>query len=103
MSSADQINGLFGLAARAGKVIYGSETLLRAKAQKLKLVIIATDLNPTTITKLENYLRENNIPYSVYLTKTALGAILGKNEVGAFALTDAHLAKEIKKIMKAGE
>ncbi|NLI94314.1 MAG: hypothetical protein GX350_00675 [Erysipelotrichaceae bacterium] len=95
-----RVEGLLGLAFRARKIILGQGGIMAAKVEQVKLIIIANDLNENSQQKLIRYAKENEIPYVIEGSKSAIGDALGKNEIGALALKDHSFAKEIRQILK---
>ena len=43
------------------------------------------------------------INYVIYSTKNELGDLLNKNEISAFAIKDANIAKQVYKLIKEGD
>ena len=95
----DKFHSLIGLARRAGKVVLGSsgvESTIRCR--KAQLVILAEDTAPSTSKRLTDKCRSYNVPLIVLGTKQSLGAITGKDEAAAIAVTDNNFASGLKRI-----
>lgn len=100
-----KIDGLIGLAQRGRFLIISGEKILEANPAKVTLVIVAIDLVESGRDKLVRWATANKKPILFYRNKEELGHIIGKNYVGALAITNRNLAKAISaadKKMKEG-
>ncbi|MBW5444531.1 50S ribosomal protein L7ae [Cohnella sp. CFH 77786] len=85
-----------GLAMRAGKLVSGEETVLKAvRAGEAKLVVLAKDASDNTGKKLADKCGSYNVPLVVGFTRFELGGAVGKPERVMFAVTDQGFADMI--------
>jgi ribosomal protein L7Ae-like RNA K-turn-binding protein len=85
-----------GLAMRAGKLVSGEETVLKAvRAGDAKLVVLAKDASDNTGKKLADKCGSYNVPLVVGFTRFELGGAVGKPERVMFAVTDQGFADMI--------
>ena len=92
-----KLKSLLGFAQKSGKLISGEESIIKAiKANKVKLLLIASDSSENT---KENYLNQvvyYNVPYKeTILIKEEIGASIGKVQRSAVAIADEGFAKAI--------
>lgn len=85
---------LMGLAARARKVVFGTEQV-RAAARDgtLAAVLLAGDQSPTQGRKLLPLLEARGIPHAACLTRADIGAATGRGPVSAVGFTDSSFAR----------
>lgn len=92
---------MLGFAMRAGKVVIGTENIIRLmpKRDALKLILIAADASSATKKKLKTKSEYYNISaIEVDIDTERLGKTLGKVYTpAAVAITDEGFALEIKK------
>jgi ribosomal protein L7Ae-like RNA K-turn-binding protein len=82
-----------GLAMRAGKLVSGEETVLKAiRSQEAKLVLLAADAAGNSGKKVADKCNSYGIKLLVGFTRYELGAAVGKPERVMFAVTDQGLA-----------
>ena len=102
-----RLYGMLGFAMRAGKVIFGTESVCSAMAKngkaKPRLVLIAENASEGTkkklLTKAEFYGIE---AITINIDSSELGRILGKLYAPAtVAVVDDRFAEEIKKAVQA--
>ncbi|WP_258171206.1 ribosomal L7Ae/L30e/S12e/Gadd45 family protein [Paenibacillus sp. R14(2021)] len=85
-----------GMAMRAGKLITGDETVLKAVRQgKAKLVILAADASDNTKKKFRDKCATYNVKCMEAFDRITLGEAIGKSERVILGLTDAGFAKSI--------
>jgi ribosomal protein L7Ae-like RNA K-turn-binding protein len=85
-----------GLAMRAGKLVSGEETVLKAiRGGEAKLVIVAADASDNTRKKLADKCGSYGVPLVVGYTRFELGWAVGKPERVMFAVTDQGFASMI--------
>ena len=93
--------GMLGFAMRAGKVVIGTENIIRLmpKREALKLILVSADASPATKKKLKTKSEYYNISaIEVDIDTERLGKTLGKTYApAAVAITDEGFASEIKK------
>lgn len=92
----NKVNGLLGLASKAGKVISGSDTVEEAiLKKKVKLIIIANDSSEKTKQKFLKICLENNVNYKVYGTVEENSKAIGKANKAIIAIKDKNFADAI--------
>lgn len=95
----DRLNGILGMARRAGRLIAGFDATVDAvKAGRAQLVLLAADLSPKTEKELR-FAAEDAVPLlSVGLTKEEIGHAAGYGKpVGVVATEDKGFAAAIIK------
>lgn len=86
-----QILALLGLAARAGKVVSGWNSVkAKLSSRKLKLILIAEDAAPSALRRFAMMDIAN-----VVLSKEELGKALGKPPRSVVGILDEHWAEEL--------
>ncbi|CDN44357.1 Probable ribosomal protein YlxQ [Paenibacillus sp. P22] len=86
-----------GMAMRAGKVITGDETVLKAVRQgKARLVLVAADASDNTKKKYRDKCSSYGVPLAEAFTRDSLGQALGKEERVIVAITDSGFANMIR-------
>lgn len=94
----DPLLGLIGLAARAGKIVYGAAPTADAAVRKKKgLILLARDAGETTSIRMKNLSENTGLPLREYQDKFTLGSATGKTEKAVLFITDEHMATEILK------
>ena len=98
----DNVLSFIGLAARAGKLIYGSEACSAAvRSRRLKLVVMAGDASDNTKKLMRNKCTSNNVPLREYGNIETLSKAVGKGTVSVVGTGDNGFAKEILKKIAA--
>ena len=89
---------LIGLAMRAGKVKFGSDSCMEAIIQnKIKVLLVAKDASERTKTNFKRLCHDKNIP--IY----DLSHAIGKQNKVIIGVCDDNFSKEIIKILSGGE
>jgi len=97
------VEGLIGLARRAGKLTAGKLAVKKVLDRDgAELMIIATDASVRTECEFKKQAGEKNIPLIIFGSKEKLGRLVGRTYCSAVLITDADLAREIKRIWKEG-
>lgn len=79
---------------RAGKLVTGDETVLKAvRSGNAKLVVMATDASANMQKKYRDKCGSYEVPLIEYGTRGELGASIGKDERVLIAVTDAGFAR----------
>jgi len=95
----DKFLFLLSISRKAGKTVHGKDNLSKAfNSRKLHLVIGAADAekdSQKTIIKYENHPGALKTKY----TKQELGAAIGFTQSAVIGISDAGLAKEMRKII----
>lgn len=95
---------LLGLATRAGKIAFGTESVIDTiKKNKTSLVIVAKDAADRTKRNIQRIAEENNVPVKFYETIEALSKSIGKENKAIIAIKDRNFSSEILKIIDGGE
>lgn len=91
----NRINGLLGMARRAGKVCSG-EAQIEAMLKKRKgcLMILAED-SPGTQKNFTRWAEDIGLPVMIYGSKQELGLLLGLSPRSAILVMDGGFAKAI--------
>ena len=90
--------GLLGLAAKAGKIVSGEFSVEKAvKEGKAYLVIVAEDASDNTKKHFQDMCSFRDIPILFVGTKEELGHCIGKEFRANVALTDAGFADSVLK------
>lgn len=101
----DELLGLLGLCKKAGKLLLGEdETVSAALDHKVRLILMAADAAPNTVSKTRRAAVEGNAPcFQVELTKAQLGAAVGRAQCAIMALTDVGFAAAAMKKLSAAD
>ena len=92
----DKVHGMLGLARRAGKLLIGTENVLRQiRGKHATLVILATDASSNTTKTIENKCGTYDIPVIRRYTADELNAAVGKDDAKVFAVTDRSFAEAL--------
>jgi len=95
---------LLGLARRAGKLSFGTEssedTIKRGKA---KLVLVAKDSSDRTKKNFEQLCKMKNVPIYITGTIEELSQSIGQVNKAVVVVKDENFAREIKKRIDGGE
>lgn len=98
-----KLNGLLGLAFRAGAVAAGGMQVEKALLSgRCRLLIIAVDTAADTQKKLISMAVQSNTSHREVLTKIELGCAVGKSPKAALAVTQEGFAATIDKLISAG-
>lgn len=99
-----KILGLIGLAARARKISFGSDSVeMQIKRKKVYLIIIAEDSSERTRDKFKKMGEEYDIPIIMTSTIDELSKSIGKSNKAILGIQDINLSNEIQKINNGGE
>lgn len=99
----EEVLSLLGLARRAGAVAAGTDATRAAVARGVAhCVVLAGDASEAQKEKVLNLLRHRKIPQHGVASGDALGAALGKGTLTAVAVTDAHFAHRLGRILSRG-
>ena len=100
----NKVCGLIRLATRAGKVVFGTEAVLKEiEKNKVKLIIIATDTAERTKMKFKNICNEKNIHIIEYLKIAEISKAIGKDNKAIIGIKNINFSNEIIKIINGGE
>ena len=100
----NKIYGLLGLARKAGKISFGTQSCIEAiEKRKAKLVIIAEDCSDRTKKNFEDISNTANVPIRVIGTIENISKCIGQNNKAVIVVRDENFAKEIIKKIDGGE
>lgn len=92
-----QIQGLLGLAAKAGKIVSGEFSVEKAVREgRAFLVIVAEDASDNTKKHFSDMCAFRKLPLRVLAEKELLGKWIGKGFRASLAVTDSGFADTIK-------
>ena len=101
MTDILNLEGLLGLARRAGKLILGADGVETAIRQnKIRAVILAEDASKTTASNIMDLAQKHSVPFFVILTKDRLGELMGRRELAVMGITDPSFANGIYKCLE---
>ncbi|SDW04929.1 LSU ribosomal protein L7AE [Marinococcus luteus] len=96
----DKALSFLGLAARAGELKSGDDTVLKTvQTKKAQLVIVAGDASANTIKKFTDKTDFYSCPFRVAGTKADLGAAIGKESRTILSVTERGFAKKLIKLI----
>ena len=97
-----RILDLLGLAARAGGVITGIDSVRRAaRGDEVFRVILAEDAAPGQQGKLTPLLEARQVPFHTLFTRDQLGAAVGRGSASAVGITDGSFARRAGELIAA--
>ena len=99
-----KVEGLLGLATKAGKVVFGTDACMEAiNKRKVRLVIVATDSAQRTKQNFKTICEKKEVEYKEYLSIEELSKSIGKGNKAVIAIKDINFSKEIIKIINGGD
>jgi len=99
MADENKIRVLLGFARKAGKLAVGRSAVIKAHKQKtMALAILATDATPKAQKIVEHLQGVGSIHFG---TKSELGEILGRDEVGMIGVLDDQFAASLRHAMNS--
>ena len=99
-----KILGLLGLATRAGKTIFGTESVTQAIQKKqVRLVIVAKDAAERTKKNIEKLCQENQIEQRVWASNSELSQAIGQVNKAIIGIKDQNFSNEIIKLIDGGD
>lgn len=100
----NKILGLLGLATRAGKTVFGTESSKEAiEKKKVKLLIVAEDAANRTKRNFEEICCKYGVPMKIMLTIDTISKSIGQNNKAIVGIKDTNFSEEILKIIDGGE
>ncbi|GGG12062.1 L7Ae/L30e/S12e/Gadd45 family ribosomal protein [Paenibacillus abyssi] len=98
MTTANKALSALGMAMRAGKLVTGDETVLKAVRQgKAHLVIVAGDASENTKKKFRDKCDSYGVTMMEAFDRETIGNAIGKAERVLIAVTDHGFASMIRK------
>ena len=93
-AAARRVLDLLGLAARAGGILTGIDSVRRAAREDgVYRVILAEDAAPGQQGKLTPLLEARQVPFHTLFTRDELGGATGRSPVSAIGITDRNFAR----------
>lgn len=100
----NNILGLIGLAMKAGKVAFGSDSVEEnIVKKKVKLVIVSKDSSERTKNKFINICKKNNTDIIIDGDIEGLSKAIGKSNKAVLGIKDANFAYSIQKKYNGGD
>lgn len=100
----NKVYGLLGLAMKAGKIVFGTDSCIEEiQRKRVKLVIVATDAAERTKMKLSIICSDNNVAILEFSTIEELSNAIGRSNKAIVGIKDINFSNEIKKIINGGE
>ena len=101
---ANKIYGLLGLARRAGKISFGTESSkYTIERKKAKLVIVAEDSSDRTKKNFKDLCEKFNVQIRIVGTIEDLSKSIGQINKAVLVIKDENFAKELIKRIDGGE
>ena len=92
----NKIYGLIGLARRAGKISFGTESSIETiEKKKAKLVIVAEDSSDRTKKNFKELCEKLNVSFRITGTIEDLSKSIGQVNKAVIVIKDENFAKEI--------
>lgn len=102
MQDRQKAINLLGLAQRAGRLTTGTETVIdKLNKGKIKVVIMASDIQKNTAEKVDRAARKANVPIINLFSADEIAQAISKNRK-VLGLTDAGFAKALVKKINEG-
>ena len=100
----NKILGLIGLAMKAGKVAFGSDSVEESVTKrKVKLVIVSEDSSERTKNKFIDICKNYNIPIITYGDIDTLSKTIGKSNKAVLGIKDINISKSIQEKYNGGD
>ena len=100
----NKVYGLLGLARRAGKISFGTESSIETiQKGKAKLVIVTTDSSERTKNNFEELSKKFNVEFRIFGTIENLSKSIGQNNKAVIVIKDKNFSNEIVKKIDGGE
>lgn len=101
---ANKIYGLLGLARRAGKISFGTESSIDTiQRKKAKLVIVAKDSSDRTKKNFKELCEKENVQIRIVGIIETLSKSIGQVNKAVLVIKDENFAKELIKRIDGGE
>ena len=97
----DKVFGLLSIAAKAGKVVSGSDTAMEEiKKKRARLVILSEDASANTRKLFQDKSSYREIPLTIYGHSEELGRAIGRTPRVVVCVLDEGLSKSILKVTR---
>lgn len=92
-----KIEGMLGLARRAGRITYGTDAVLKdILSGKSKAVFLSSDASERTQGKFKKTCDENGVPFVILpLTKETIGKAIGRNDTAVVTVSDKSFSDKL--------
>ena len=101
MTGKERVYGMLGLAARAGKIVSGSDSVIGAiRAGNVELLIITKDISRNSLEKILKNTGDKEIACYSFGNSEELGMALGKPDRTVAAITDKSFAEGVSAILE---
>ena len=100
----NKVYGLLGLARRAGKISFGTQSSIETiKNKKAYLVIVAEDSSKRTKESFANLANEKQLPIREIGTIEELSKAIGQVNKAIIVIKEKNFAEELIRIIDGGE
>ena len=100
MNELERVDGYLGLARRGGYLLFGETAIIQAKAGRVVLLLIASDISASSRKLVDHDEVLNNTIVINYGTKASLGALMNKGAIAIIGIKNRGIAKQIRKILE---
>ena len=101
---SNKVLRLLGLATRAGKIAFGTESVIESvEKKKAKLVLVASDSAERTKRNFFRICDLNGVDIREFGTIEELSKSIGKANKAVIAIKDINFSNEILKLIDGGE
>ena len=99
-----KVYGLLGLAMKAGKVSFGTESCFdMLNRKKIEILLIAKDASERTINNFSTQCKEKKIPYYIWGTREKLSQAIGKENKTVLGIREKNFAQAVEKLIMGGD
>jgi len=95
----EKLYQLLGLAQRAGKVVSGANCIGSSSTEKLRCILISSDISDNARRRFEGISKRAGIPLYVVGDRETLGRAIGKGQRTVVGITDTGFGKAIEAII----
>lgn len=104
LTNQNKVYSLLGFAAKAGKLVVGTDAVIECiQYKKAKLIIVASDASDKTKKNIQFICDKNGLKCYIYGLKDEMSHAIGKVNKVVLAVKDKNIANGIKKIINGGE
>ena len=100
----NKINGLLGLATKAGKLIAGFDIVYESvERKKVRLVIVSTEASEKTKKNIKYICDKNNVDYFEYGKIDSMSKAIGKENKAIIGIKDKNFAMSLFNVLDGGD
>ena len=100
---SNQFEKLLGFAARARKIIFGEDTIIRSTNKgRVQLVVLDPYCGPSTRKRVESFMQRAGIPLIYFNGEKSLDIVVGKANCRCVGITDPGFARSVLQLMNHG-